>query len=305
MKVLVTGGAGFIGCNIINLLIENNYEVCIIDSLMHSEKGNINPKATLYEMDIRDERIIEVFEKEKPDYLIHNAAQISVADSVKDPINDASINIIGTVNILEAARKTNVKKIIYPASAAIFGEPLYLPIDEEHPLEMISAYGVTKHTVEHYLKVYKKMYNIDYVSLRYSNVYGPGQDSSGEGGVVAIFCEKLLKNEAPFIYGDGEQIRDFVFVQDVAKANLIALENDISGIYNICTNSKVTVNDLLEHMNKILGKNIAGIHTCERDGDIKNSYMTYKKASEVFGWKPETALTEGLRKTLDYYKAYV
>lgn len=301
MKVLVTGGAGFIGSNIVDLLIEKKYEVCIVDSLIHGKRANINPKAKFYEMDIRNSEIIEVFRNEKPDYVIHNAAQISVSSSVKDPINDASVNIIGTLNILEAAKEVKVKKIIYPASAAIFGEPVYLPIDEEHPLEMISGYGVTKHTIEHYLKVYKSLYNIDYVSLRCSNVYGPRQDSSGEGGVVAIFCEKLLKGEGPFIYGDGEQIRDFVYVEDVARANLLAIENEINGIFNICTNTKVTINALLETMDKILGKNTEAIYTDDREGDIRNSYMTYKKAKEKLGWEPEIALSDGLKKTIQFY----
>lgn len=303
MKVLVTGGAGFIGSNVVDLLIDRNYEVCIVDSLIHGQKANINPKAVFYEMDIRDEKIVEIFKKEKPDYLIHNAAQICVANSITDPINDASINIMGTINILEAAKQAGVKKIIYPASAAIFGEPAYLPIDEEHPLDMISGYGVSKHTVEHYLKVYKTLYNIDYVSLRYSNVYGPRQDSSGEGGVIAIFCEKLLKGEKPHIYGDGEQIRDFVFVGDVAIANLLAIESNMSGIFNICTNSKVTINMLFKTMNEILNKNIEAVYTDKREGDIKNSYMTYKKINDKFGWKPATLLKDGLRKTLDYYKS--
>lgn len=302
MKVLVTGGAGFIGSNIVDLLIEKKYEVCIVDSLVHGKKSNINPKAKFYEMDIRNTSLIEVFQKERPDYVIHNAAQISVSNSVNDPINDASVNIIGTINVLEAAKETKVKKIIYPASAAIFGEPVYLPIDEEHPLEMISGYGVTKHTVEHYLKVYKSLYDIDYVSLRCSNVYGPRQDSSGEGGVVAIFCEKLLKGERPYIYGDGEQIRDFVYVGDVARANLLAIESNINGIFNICTNTKVTINLLLKIMSRILGKDIEAMYTNGREGDIRNSYMTYEKANKNLRWKPEVALEDGLRRTIRFYK---
>ncbi|MDP4143919.1 MAG: GDP-mannose 4,6-dehydratase [Bacillota bacterium] len=302
MKVLVTGGAGFIGSNIVDLLIEKNYEVCVIDSLIHGKRSNINPKAKFYEVDIRDKKVIEVFDEYRPDFVVHNAAQISVSNSVKDPVNDADINIMGTINILEAAKKCNVKKIIYPASAAIFGEPVYLPIDEKHPLDMISGYGVSKHTVEHYLKVYKSLNNIDYVSLRYSNVYGPRQDSSGEGGVVAIFCEKMLNDESPFIYGDGEQIRDFVFVEDVAKANLLAIESNANGIMNICTNNKVTVNDLFETIRNVLGKDIKATYTSEREGDIKNSYMTYKKAKDSLGWQPETTIEEGLRKTIEYYK---
>lgn len=301
MNVLVTGGAGFIGSHIVDLLIENDYKVSIIDNLSHGKKENINPKAVFYEMDIRYEDIQEIFQREKPEFVIHNAAQISVPNSIIDPINDASINIMGTINVLEAARKVNVKKIIYPASAAIFGEPSYLPIDEAHPLEMLSGYGVTKHTVEHYLKVYKSLYNIDYISLRCSNVYGPRQDYSGEGGVVAIFCEKLLNDEKPFIYGDGYQIRDFVFVKDVAKAYLMAIESKVNGIFNVCTNSKVTVNELLSTINNILHKDITAIYTHSRDGDIRDSYMSYDKINKVIGWKPEKTLIEGIKETLNYY----
>lgn len=302
MKVLVTGGAGFIGSHMTDLLIENNYDVCIIDSLIHGKRSNINPKAKFYKMDIRDEKVFEVFEKEKPDYLIHDAAQISVPNSIKDPLNDASINILGTINVLEAARKTGVKKIIYPASAAIFGEPKYLPIDEKHPLNMMSGYGVTKHTVEHYLNVYKQLYNIDYICLRYSNVYGPRQDSSGEGGVVAIFSEKLINDESPYIFGDGEQIRDFVFVKDVALANMMALKSNKCGIYNVCTNEKITVNELLKYFNSVLNKNINAINAVEREGDIRNSYMSYDKIADELGWKPTIGIMEGLKQTLEFYK---
>jgi UDP-glucose 4-epimerase len=302
MKVIITGGAGFISSHVVDLLIDNNYEVCIIDNLTHGSKNNINKKAKFYEMDIRDTKLIEVFEIEKPDYVIHNAAQISVPASVDDPMNDASINILGTVNVLEASRKVNVKKIIYPASAAIFGEPSYLPIDEEHPLEMLSGYGVTKHTVEHYLKVYKTLYNIDYVVLRCANIYGPRQDSSGEGGVIAIFCEKLLMDQTPYIYGDGEQIRDFVYVKDVAKAYLMALQSDINGIYNVSTNIKITINELFKVINELLNKNISCIYADERKGDIRDSYMTYDKIKGEIGWKPETSITEGLKETLNYYR---
>jgi UDP-glucose 4-epimerase len=302
MKVIITGGAGFISSHVVDLLIDNNYEVCIIDNLTHGSINNINKKAKFYEMDIRDTKLIEVFEIEKPDYVIHNAAQISVPASVDDPMNDASINILGTVNVLEASRKVNVKKVIYPASAAIFGEPSYLPIDEEHPLEMLSGYGVTKHTVEHYLKVYKSLYNIDYVVLRCANIYGPRQDSSGEGGVIAIFCEKLLMDQTPYIYGDGEQIRDFVYVKDVAKAYLMALQSDINGIYNVSTNIKITINELFKVINELLNKNISCIYTDERKGDIRDSYMTYDKIKGEIGWEPETSITDGLKETLNYYR---
>jgi len=294
MKVLVTGGAGFIGSHIVDMLIDKNYEVCIIDNMSHGKKENVNSKATLYKMDIRDSKVIDIFQIEKPDYVIHEAAQICVNNSIINPIEDAEINIIGTINVLEGCKVAKVKKIIYPASAAIFGNPKYLPIDENHPLDMISPYGVSKHTVEHYLSVYKHLYGIDYVCLRYSNVYGPRQDSSGEGGVVSIFCDKLRKRETPIIYGDGKQIRDFVYVRDVARANIMALESGKSGIYNVCTNTKTTVNELLICMEKNLNVNIEPIYAQERVGDIKNSYMSYDKIHKEFGWKPRFRLEDGI-----------
>lgn len=301
MKVLVTGGAGFIGSHIVDLLIDNGYEVCVIDDLCHGKIEYINKKAKFYKIDIRDKGIAEIFQKEKPEILVHEAAQIKVANSIKDPISDAEINIIGTLNLLENAKKFGVKKIVYPASAAIFGEPAYLPIDEEHPLDMISGYGVSKHTVEHYLKVYNKLYNIEYVVLRYSNVYGPRQDSSGEGGVVAIFSENINKNQPIYVFGDGSQIRDFVFVKDVAKANLLAIESKVNGIFNVCTNEKTSINDLIEGFRKIYGNNIKVIYSEEREGDIKNSYMTYKKIKDILGWEPEYGLFEGIKETMAHY----
>ncbi|MBW9151360.1 NAD-dependent epimerase/dehydratase family protein [Clostridium estertheticum] len=301
MKVLITGGAGFISSHIADLLIENNYDVCVIDNLSHGKLQNLNPKAKFYNVDIRDKEIFDIFEKEKPDVVIHNAAQISVFSSVKDPLEDASLNIIGAINILEASRQFGVKKIIYPASAAIFGEPEYLPIDEKHPLNMISPYGVSKHTVEHYLGVYKKLYNIDYMILRYSNVYGPRQDSSGEGGVVSIFCEKLINGQTPCIYGDGEQIRDFVYVKDVAKANLMAIESNRGGIFNVCTNTKMTVNNLFGYIRDLTRKDIRPGYVKERDGDIRSSYMTYDKIANEIGWSPEYSIQTGLKETFEYY----
>ena len=301
MKILITGGVGFISSHIVDLLIDNNYDVCVIDNLSHGKKENLNPKAKFYNVDIRDKEVFDVFQKEKPDIVIHNAAQISVSNSLQKPLEDATINIIGTINILEASRIFGIKKIIYPASAAIFGEPEYLPIDENHPLNMISPYGVSKHTVEHYLGVYKKLYNIDYMVLRYSNVYGPRQDSSGEGGVVSIFCEMLINSKSPYIYGDGEQIRDFVYVKDVAKANLMAIESNECGIYNVCTNTKITVNNLFGYIKDLIGKDIRPIHGKEREGDIRNSYMTYDKIRNEIGWSPKYSIQNGLEETLKYY----
>lgn len=300
MNVLVTGGAGFIGSHIVDMLISEGHNVSIIDNLSHGNISNINKKATFYQFDICDKSIATVFEKEKPEIVIHEAAQIKVPKSVEDPIHDANVNIIGSINILECCKNFNVKKIIYPASAAIFGEPKYLPIDENHPLDMISGYGVSKHTVEHYLKIYKTLYDIDYTILRYSNVYGPRQDSSGEGGVVAIFTEQLLNDMIPTIFGDGSSTRDFVYVKDVAKANILAMNSDKIGIYNVCTNLKISINDLFNKMNTIMNKSILPIYATERKGDIAHSYMSYDKISKEIGWRPEYTLDKGLIETLKY-----
>jgi len=302
MKVIITGGAGFIGSHIADLLIKEGHEVCIIDNLVHGKKEFINPKAKFYELDIRDEKIAEVFEQEKPDILIHEAAQIKVGNSVNDPMYDASVNILGTLNLLEACRKAKVKKVIYPSTAAAFGEPVYLPIDEDHPLNMMSGYGVSKHTVEHYLKVYNGLYGIDYVILRYANVFGPRQDSTGEGGVVSIFAERMINNETTYIYGDGEQTRDFVYVKDVARANLMAMECSINGIFNVCTNEKITVNYLFSLYNELLEKNLKPVFTSEREGDIRHSYMSYDKIQKEMGWTPKFTFIEGLKEVIEFYK---
>ena len=302
MRFLVTGGAGFIASHICDQLINFGHEVCIIDSMIHGSESNVNNSKELYKMDIRDPEIINVFKDFKPEIVFHYAAQISVPNSIINPIEDASVNILGTLNVLEASRRTGVKKIIYPASAAIFGEPEYLPIDEEHPLNMLSGYGASKHTVEHYLKIYKSLCNIDYIVLRYSNVYGPRQDSSGEGGVISIFTEKIINNEQPYIYGDGEQIRDFVYVKDVARANMVAIRSNNCGIYNVCSGNKTTVNELLNNINRVAGKNIIPVYAAQREGDIKNSYMTYSKIKNELGWEPEYDILQGLTETFKFFR---
>jgi len=302
MRILVTGGAGFIGSHIVDSLLVLGHEVCIIDSMIHGREENVSKHAILKKIDIRDHRLIEVFQEFKPEIVIHNAAQISVSKSIENPMEDASVNILGSINVLEASREVGVRKIIYPASAAVFGKPIYLPIDENHPLNMISAYGITKHTVEHYLQVYKALYNIDYTILRYSNVYGPRQDSTGEGGVISIFCEKIIKNISPYIYGDGEQLRDFIYVKDVVRANIIAIESLKNEIYNVCSLSKISINQLINIINKITEKNIVPVYTTERKGDIKDSYMTYVKIKDEVGWSPKYDIYDGIKETIKYLK---
>ena len=302
MKILVTGGAGFIGSHTCDKLLEHGADVCVMDDFSHGKKEYVPGGAYVYEADIRDGGAVEkIFAAEKFDAVAHLAAQIKVPASVADPVKDAQINVIGSINLLEAARKTGVKKFIYAASAAIFGEPEYLPIDEEHPLNMISGYGVSKHAVEHYLRVYNKLYGLGYNILRYSNVFGPRQDATGEGGVVAIFSEAFAEGRTPVVFGDGEQVRDFVYVKDVAAANLLALNSEKNGIYNVCTGEQITVNCLVDAFNIIYGKNVKPKYDKPREGDIVVSYMTYEKIFNEMGWKPTYAFIDALRETAAYY----
>lgn len=305
MKILVTGGAGFIGSHIVDLLIKNNYDVCIIDDLSHGNIANVNPKATFYKCNIKSNKLINILRIENPEVIIHEAAEISVSDSIMYPIKDAETNIIGTLNILEGARKINVKKIIYASSSAVFGKAMYFPIDENHPSNMISNYGVSKQTAENYLKVYKKLYGLNYIILRYSNVYGPRQKSSGQGGVIPIFCREILKNNSPFIYGDGNQTRDFIYVKDVAKANLLSAQSNLSGIFNVSSNKSISINQLFKYISSILNKNIIPIYKEKMNGDIKDSLISNKKIFNKLGWKPEYKILEGLKETVQFYKSHV
>ncbi|MBU0536065.1 MAG: NAD-dependent epimerase/dehydratase family protein, partial [Nanoarchaeota archaeon] len=247
MKVVVTGGAGFIGSHIVDILISKGYDVVVVDNLSTGKKDNINPKARFYEVDITNSPfLVKVFEKEKPDFVIHEAAQINVRKSVSEPVFDAITNIIGTIELLELCREHKVKKIVYAGSGgACYGEPEQIPCNELHPVNPICHYGVSKHAAEHYFFLYKYLYRIDYVILRYSNVYGPRQDPKGEAGVISIFLDKIKNQEKPNIFGDGEQTRDYVYVSDVARENLLALESQSqTSIFNIGTGRETSVNQL-------------------------------------------------------------
>ena len=303
MKIVVTGGAGFIGSNVVDELIRNNHEVCVIDNLSTGTIDNLNDKAIFYKYDITNIDVLKlIFEIERPKVVYHFAAQIDVQTSLKKPAFDANINIIGTINVLECCREYEVKKIIYPSSAAVYGNPKYLPVDEKHPIEPISFYGISKHTPEHYIKTFCSLFCIKYTILRYSNVYGIRQDPKGEGGVISIFIDRFLNNESPFIFGDGEQTRDFIYVKDIAKANLLALNNGDNKIVNISTNIPVTVNKLYETMKRIFNSDIQAVHRKPRQGDILYSYLDTRLAKEFLGWETQYYFEYGVSETIDYYK---
>jgi UDP-glucose 4-epimerase len=304
MKVLVTGGAGFIASHVVDLLIENDYEVVIVDDLSTGRKSNLNPKARFYQIDIRDPKIMEVFEEERPDFVDHHAAQMDVRKSVVDPQFDADVNVRGSINLLECARRYEVKRFVYISTGgAVYGEPEYLPCDEKHPINPICPYGASKHTVEHYLYMYKVLYGMEYVVLRYPNVYGPRQDPHGEAGVVAIFTGLMLQGHPVTINGDGEQQRDFTFVGDCARANLLALTSErVNGIYNVGAGKPTTVNEIFSALKEITAYPHAPIHGPAKLGETRRIYLDARRAQEDMGWEPSVSLYDGLKQTVEYFK---
>ncbi len=301
MNIMVTGGAGFIGSNIADRLVSSGHKVVIVDNLSTGKREYINTKAKFYEMDINSSGMEQVFMKEEITHVIHHAAQIDVQRSIDDPVFDARNNIIGTINLLECCRKYGVEKFIYPSSAAVYGVPDYLPLDEDHPVKAMSAYGISKHTPEHYIKMYSYLYGIDYTILRYANVYGPRQDPLGEGGVISIFVDRMLAGRSPVIYGDGKQTRDFVYVADIVQANIKSLTEGRNELVNISCNTRNSINGLYSLINDILGTEIKARYEGERNGDIRHSYLDNSRAGEVFGWEPEHDLYSGLVQTIAYY----
>jgi len=299
MKVLVSGGAGFIGSHMVDRLVEEKHQVSVVDFLGETSIRYQNPETTFYEADIRNEKDLErIFDEEMPEIVIHMAAQSVVPPSIKNPSFDQSINVGGTLQILEQMRRVGSRKIIYSSTAAVYGDPISLPISEDHPIEPKSPYGLSKWIAEHYIALYHRMYGIDYSILRYANIYGPRQTADGEGGVVSIFVDKLKKNEAPTINGDGGHTRDFVFVKDVVEANLLAMDKGSKQVMNISTGQAISIAELLQTLNEVNGTNIQPIFAAEREGDIVHSTLNPTKAFEALGWKATTSLNEGLGKTL-------
>jgi len=304
MKVLVTGGAGFIGSHVVDALISAGYEVVVVDDLSTGRLANLNPAATFYQVDIRSQQLSEVFEKERPAYVDHHAAQMDVRRSIADPLFDAEVNVIGSINLIECCRRYGVKRLIYISTGgAVYGEPEYLPCDEAHPVNPICPYGASKHTVEHYLYMYQQNYGLDYIVLRYPNVYGPRQDPHGEAGVVAIFTGQMLAGGQVVINGDGEQQRDFVYVEDCAQANLMAMTSqNANQIYNLGYGRGTTVNEIFTTLKNITGYQLAATHGAAKVGETRQIYLDATKAQKELGWKPTVDLEEGLQRTADYFK---
>lgn len=303
MKVLVTGGAGFIGSHVVDRLVEEGHQVVVVDNLSTGKKKNVNRAATLYKLDIQSGRLEKVFRNERPNIVIHLAAQVSVRLSVENPMLDAQVNVLGTMNILHQAALHGARKVIFSSSGdAIYGEQDVHPAPESHPARPLSPYGISKLCGEHYLSYFQRVSGIQVVSLRYASVYGPRQDPQGEAGVVAVFIRKMLNNEQPIINGNGRQTRDFVFVDDVVQANLAVMGQESQGTYNVGTGVETSVNELFQVLAGLTGSPCKEVHGPAKMGEQMRSVIDCSKLKQELGWEPEVNLTEGLEKTVAYFK---
>lgn len=304
MKILITGGAGFIASHICDKYIDLGHKVIVCDNLSTGKKENLNPRAEFHPLDVRDKQIQELIKNEKPDIINHHAAQLDVRKSVADPLFDAEVNILGLLNVLEAARVSQVKKIIFASSGGVvYGDAKTIPTPENYqPLMPLSPYGIAKLTSEHYLYYYYRSYNLPYIALRYGNVYGPRQDPFGEAGVVAIFIQKLLRDQQPVINGDGLQTRDYIFVQDVVTANVRSIESDFVGPLNLGNGRETTVNEIFHNLNAITAKQKQEVHGPPKLGEQKRSCLNITQAKKILAWSPEYSLEDGLKETVNFFK---
>ncbi len=302
MDILVTGGAGFIGSHLAERLLELGHRVQVLDDLSSGRREHLPPGVELVEMDLLDPRLAERVAELRPEAIFHLAAQVSVQRSLRDPLRDAEINLLGSLRLLEAATGCGARKLVYISTAAVYGEPEQLPVPESHPLRPLSPYGASKLAVERYLPIYADRHGLDWAALRLANVYGPRQDPAGEAGVVAIFAARLLAGRPCTIHGDGRQSRDFVYVGDCAEAAGLLLEGG-SGIYNIGTGGLTRVDELYRRMRDLTGGDQAAEQGPAKDGEIRHLSLDPARAASELGWRPRTGLDEGLARTLDWFRA--
>ncbi len=306
MKVLVTGGAGFIGSHIVDALIEDGHKVIVVDNLSTGFKENVNSKAKFYEMSIMDKAISKIFDEERPDIVNHHAAQIDIRKSVSDPIFDAEQNIIGSLNVIENSVKYGVKKLIYASTGgALYGEVENQPANEDHLISPISNYAASKYAVEFYLSVYAKLHGLKYTVLRYANVYGPRQNPLGEAGVVAIFARQLLSRKQPIIFGDGSKTRDYVSVFDVVEANELLLTKKENGTYNIGTEAETSDKEIFDAVAQAVGVKAEPKYAPVRPGEISRSLLDSTKAERELGWKSKISLKDGVADTVAYFRSHL
>lgn len=303
MLVVVTGGAGFIGSHIVERLLERGMDVAVIDDLSSGDERNLPRGARLYVEDITGERAGRIIAGLKPSSVIHLAAQPSAPASMDDPARDCRTNVLGTVQVLDAASRAGCGRFVLASSAAVYGTPVILPIVEDHPLEPLSFYGVSKMAAESYVLAFSRARGLDCAILRYANVYGPRQGVRGEGGVVAVFIAGILAGENPAIYGDGAQTRDFVYVGDVAEATVLASSGRGSGTMNISTGTETAVKDLFEMVRRACGAAAIPVYAAERPGDIRRSVLEPARAKEQLGWSASCPLEEGIRRTVEWRRS--
>jgi UDP-glucose 4-epimerase len=303
MKVLVTGGAGFIGSHLVDRLIQEGHEVVVVDNLSTGKRRNLNRAARFFKLDIQSWRLERVFRNERPNLVMHLAAQMDVRKSVEDPIFDAQVNVLGMLNILQQAIKYGVQKVVFSSSGgAIYGEQEIYPAPESHVMRPLSPYGISKLCGEQYLSYYQRVNGLQIVSLRYANVYGPRQDPDGEAGVVAIFIQKLLNNEQAIVNGNGRQTRDFVYVEDVVEANLAVMGQEIQGTYNVGTGEETSINDLLRILVRHTNSTCKEVHGPAKNGEQTRSVIDSSKLRQELSWESKTELSEGLKRTVDYFR---
>ena len=304
MNILVTGGAGFIGSHLVRHLLAKGEKVTALDNLSTGLAENLPPEAKLVEMDILDEDLPKVVAAGAFDAIVHLAAQTMVDTSIKNPLLDTRENLLGTVQVLEAARAANVKRVIFASTAAVYGDVKEddLPVREAQPTLPLSFYGLSKLSVEKYLEMYEKLYGMEYVVLRFANVYGERQGDGGEGGVISIFAKAVAEGRDITIYGDGEQTRDFVYAGDIAEGILAALRTEeVNAAYNLSTQTETSLRELVSLLAEIRGREIVPKYGAEREGDIYKSMLSNSRARRGLDWQPATTLAEGLRRTYEYF----
>lgn len=306
MKILITGGAGFIGSHIADRLIKNGHKVSIVDNLSRGHKENVNKDANFYKLDINSKKLSDVFKKEKPDVVSHQAAMINVRESVDIPLAYEKNNILGLVNVLENCRKYRTQKIINISSGGVvYGTPKNMPPREDYPFDPESPYGISKVEGEYWCRYYAKQFGIKYTSLRYANVYGPRQETAGGAGVIALFAKLMLKNKQPVIFGDGKIGRDYVYVDDVVDINIKCLKQGNNDAFNVGTGKITTVGEIFNEIKKITNYQGDAKYEAEKAGELKLNYLDVKKAYKKLSWKPKTDLSSGIRKTVEYFKHYM
>jgi UDP-glucose 4-epimerase len=306
MRILITGGAGFIASNVADEYLQQGHEVAVLDNLSTGFRHNLNPKARFYEVDIRDTAGVDrVFDEFKPEVVNHHAAQMDVRKSTRDPVFDAQCNILGSLNLILAAVRTGVKRFVYVSTGgAVYGDvpEKDLPADENYPVNPISQYGISKHTVEHYLFLYNRFHNLSYIVLRYPNVFGPRQTPHGEAGAVAIFSGLLLDGKPCTIFGDGGKTRDYVFIGDIVRANVLALQTDFCGIVNIGSGIGTSDRQVYDAVAAVVGTKLQPSYTAVRPGEVMHIYLNATRASNILGWKPSVPFPEGVRRTVEHIR---